>query len=410
VIRINKFLCMSLVLLVCGLVISCADEDDSDPGNVSPTPMVATPQDFFQANAEGRGQPNQYQVHLTWLQSNLPAGLALKRKDSDLNVITMPAFSAISRDYVDTSVVAGKRYQYFIGTGDDENFVILKEADVTIPTDLVVNGMTELQNVVSVGRLYLASGSKIVTHGERLELNVGEIISKGGVIESFDESDMASPQTPGKAGGEVIVRAKKGQGNLTIYARGERGGTGLQGNPGTVGGTGGPGVSGLCGFHDDDRVCAITWDQYVEMVKNSNSFLGEAWKKILERFYCKVQTGDGATGTQGNLGGRGSQGAKGGDGAKALVAIDDASGIQVNAFAIPGKGGFGGPGGVGGSGGPGGSPGVQDHLRLCRAANPGGQGPQGPIGLGGDPGANGKTSTLCLRLGGTTSGDCTSYK
>jgi hypothetical protein len=217
------------------LVTACGDDSDDD------TPTQSPPQKVFQAALVGGDQPNQYQVHLSWFEDASPRTWTIRRNDSDLNKIELASVSGAAKDYLDSKTEAGKKYIYFLGTGTGNDFQVIEQTDITIPMDLQVGASTELQNVVALGRLFLEKDSKIVTHGVSLNLTVNEIISKGGIIESFDASDSAPDQSDGRPGGDISIRAQRGQGNLTIFARGERGGTGPHGTIGTTGSVGGAG-------------------------------------------------------------------------------------------------------------------------------------------------------------------------
>jgi hypothetical protein len=393
------------------MLAGCGDDGYDDDSSSPQVPVVSVPQETFRANPEGLAQPNQYQVRLSWVQNNPPPTFTIRRKDNGLNEVTLPVVPGTSRALVDPQVISGKQYLYFLGTNQNGNFNVITQTAVTIPTDLVVTSSTVLQNVVTLGRLYMDTSSKILTNGERLEINVGEIVSKGGVIASFDDTDSAPRQSVGAPGGDIVIRAKRGQGNLTILARGQRGGEGTWGTPGAVGVTGPRGLFGRCGWHDDDSGCRISYDRFQNLIRASHDpFVGEGIRMYLRRFYCKAQTGDGGQGYPGWPGGKGGQGAKGGDAAKVFISIDDATGIEVSAFTLPGRGGAGGPGGIGGVGGLGGPPGIRDPFGLCRSANPGPRGVPGPQGPFGDPGPEGGKAPLCLKLGSVTSGDCSQFK
>jgi hypothetical protein len=408
----SKFWVGACVPLALSLILfGCGDDgyDDDVPSSQPPSVQASNPQ--FRAIPEGLPAPSQYQIRLRWVQNNPPPTFSIRRKDSDLNEVQLPVVAGTSSEAVDGPVSSGKTYSYFLGTTQNGSFTVLNQTTVTIPTDLVVSTTTALQNVVTLGRLYLDTNGKIVANGKPLEINVSEIVSKGGIIASFDENDTAGKGMVGAPAGDIVIRAKKGQGNLTVLARGQRGGEGPWGNQGAQGIPGRPGGPGICGWRDDDSGCRLTYDQLQKVIQAAKDpFLGLGLRQFLSRYYCKGQTGDGGPGFPGGPGGKGGQGMKGGDAPKVFVSIDDAAGIEVSAFTLPGRGGPGGPGGLGGSGGFGGPPGPRDHLGLCRVANFGPRGASGAQGPFGDPGSDGAPAPLCLKLGGITSGDCSQFK
>jgi hypothetical protein len=370
--------------------------------------------DNFTITVEALAKPNQYQSHLKWNVNDDEGDHWIIQRQSDKKPLhTVATVSHDAHDYVDTTVVAGSTYHYGLVSGDSGTTTVKRSLDITVPRDLSIVGVTALPTVNGIGRLIIPKGSKIVTNGTDIDITVEQIISDGGVIETFPEGQAALLNTPGRAGGKVGIHARTGIGTLYVVARGENGGAstaaGSQGGPGVPGL---PGNNGNCGFQQNDAVCGASQSEYDNIVNKckDNNLFSPPFCKILSMFYCKTQPGNGGQGSQGYPGGQGGIGFYGGDSGNIMVEIADPTNIQIVPTSIAGLGGPGGPGGPGGVGGNGGIPGVADHLHICAgAAGPGAQGPAGPAGHTGPNGASGIKGAVCLKFGANSTGDCSHF-
>ncbi len=266
--------------------------------------------------------------------------------------------------------------------------VVTAPAPTSTPTrDYIVEGVVAASEIgPDYQRLVLREGSRLVTEGRDLTIEVDEIVAEGGVIESFPEKREAGYGQAGRSSGSIRIRARKAQGHLTIISRGEIGGPGLLG---TIGATGAMGSEGSP---------AKFWE-------DPNNFL------------CQVPAGNGGQGGVGARGTTGGTGYAGGNAASVQVQIAEESDFVVSAEFIPGiggRGGWGGPGGLGGPGGPAGkfAPQQQKYyhadlaahfIKLCRA-NAGAQGAVGPQGDQGVAGPNGSRGHLCGYIGSSVLG------
>jgi hypothetical protein len=201
---------------------------------------------------------------------------------------------------------------------------------------------------------------------------------------------LSSTATEGKDGrnaGEIVIKAKHASGLLHIYGRGENGGKGLAGKPGA---NGAPGATS-----QGCEVCRYS---------QGKGDAGQPFERI--QYQCMKSQHDGSPGMPGNKGEDGGAGGRGGDTPPILVEVERADQLKVLPHAEVGRGAPGGLGGPGGSGGPGGAAHPPGWEPPCLAGNPGARGADGARGDNGANGAEGRVLPICLRLGGSSLGDC----
>ena len=360
------------------------------------------------AAVEAQSAPNLYHVNLQWTADDSASTLVLQRRHGDSIAIRLADLSAGTQSYVDAKVDPGETYRYELGSLDEGAYSVFKEVAVTIPKDMLIKDGVAVAQITGINRLFLTANTKLVLNGKALVIDVGEIISDNASIESFPEGQAGAPNSPGREGSSITIKAKSGRGVLNIFARGENGGVGIPGQSGGTGIRGSHGNNGQCGYHDNDEGCRVTREQYQELTKGAaqGGFVGEISQQFLRRFYCKVATENGGQGLFGLPGSNGGRGAAGGSSGSVSVQIDNPTSIEIRPHQSPGQGGEGGPGGSGGQGGPGGYPGMPDHLGICRAGVMGPSGLAGKTGTTGVQGPPGTSSPTCLRLGTATFGDC----
>lgn len=268
-----------------------------------------------------------------------------------------------------------------------------------IASDLVISERMVIKSYPEkIRRLTILEGAVLATNGHPLSLDVEEIVSFNGRIDTTPTEPVASVESHGASGGLFQLSAKRGRGNLHIVAGGQNGGVGAKGALGDPGSKGARGHDGKNDYQTDCLLSALS------------VFHREFPGRCFKNWYCSRQTGDGAQGGRGGTGKPGLKGGAGGDSSPVLIDLEDPSGIIITTEVQVGKGGIGGPGGDGGPGGQGGDPGSRDSRKLCRSANRGPQGPlgnQGPLGPSGD---DGKEQPFCLRLGAAQIGDCRDFE
>jgi hypothetical protein len=270
------------------------------------------------------------------------------------------------------------RNRNHVEPGEMNELIVEKEYSVAVPKD------TSGQTVMSFDRLVLRPGAKFYTQGLNLKLQIGELISEGGTIATFEDNKFANPQTKGRDGGNLDLVLGHAAGKLTIELRGEDGGAGASGQPPDALPQGAKGATGK------DALC---------MGLPSHTYGPVA---------AATSGGPGAPGLPGFPGGSGF---KGGDSGAVFLKAMTTENFEVTVQKIPGKGGPGGLGGKGGAGGLGGDPGTEGCPLIPQTQHfytttgpAGAEGPQGPPGA---PGPDGVLQPACL-LFGTAPAECSS--
>lgn len=207
---------------------------------------------------------------------------------------------------------------------------------------------------ISVSKMVLKNGAKIVTNGVNLIVNASEFEWDNASIVSFDDriSGNGIDRLSGRSGGTVLLNAidVNPRSLLTVDLSGQPGEPGQEGAPGS------PGAQGLNGE--------------------------PALEELLN---CRRSGKPGSPGGQGGPGGPGGRGGDGGNGGY-LVLRGPISAFRAEILFTSngGQGGAGGHGGRGGPGGRGGRGGNGSHF--CSGGK---DGPSGSDGVDGPPGSNG---------------------
>jgi hypothetical protein len=249
--------------------------------------------------------------------------------------------------------------------------------------------------VIQAKRLILKPGGKLVSRGADIQIEVEELYTEGGQIETFSDSQQqTNPQVgqDGRNSGRLIVQAKKEfQGKLKLISRGEAGGSGIPGLSAQELGlgipapaeAGNPGVVGVdIGFSRGLNFEALPRE------------LPERPSRPIP--FCETAARDGGHGQKGFPGGAGGPGMRGGDSGEIRLYVPANVQPDIEIIRIPGAPGLGGQGGLGGPGGEGGNggaPGVFAGRTICPAGN---KGPQGPVGDTGASGAIGQAGQVVL--------------
>ena len=322
----------------------------------------------FTASVRSTPKPNVYVVVLEWRNvASDPDAWTIDKRDGQIIVAPFSTLAGSVRRLTDLDVIAGKTYTYSLKTDQREDSEPLESVTVTIPKDQEIHGKQELGSLTKINRLFLYPDSELITQGKEFQLEVNEILSQGGTIESFAENAAPSiPGSDGKSAESIHIRAKGGTGVLHLIARGENG---AQGIPGTAGTPGAPGKAGFC------------------------------WSEA-----SYVFPGDGGPAGDGLEGGPGGHG---GNSPRVLVEIENPRGLKIVPNKIAGHGGAGGPGGMPGIGGPGGI--KPPYARCMVIGGVGHKGPDGKRGPDGKEGANGITQPICLKLRTMELGDCDAF-
>ncbi len=267
-------------------------------------------------------------------------------------------------------------------------------------SDLVISERVVIKSYPEkIRRLTILDGAVLATNGHPLSLDVEEIVSFNGRIDTTPVDPAPSLGSAGSSGGLFHLSAKRGRGNLLIVAGGQNGGEGVKGSVGARGAKGPRGNNGEAGYELD---CLLR-SPIIRLFRPDSP-------RCFKRWYCKRQTGNGGRGAQGARGKVGGIGGNGGNSAKVFVKIEDPSEINISTEVLVGKGGSGGQGGDGGRGGQGGDAGSRDRQKECRTASSGPEGPQGQQGPQGARGFDAEENPICLALGSARIGDCKNFE
>ncbi len=230
------------------------------------------------------------------------------------------------------------------------------------------------KSVLQYDRIVLARGAFITTGGQDVRIEIGELVSDQGTIQTFAEGQKAEIGRDGRSGGKIELIVGRASGKLHLELRGEEGGDGANGK-------------------DPDESLRGTKGYSGANASYSGSFeYGHTLQSPAK---------DGGRGGPGLPGFPGGNGGRGGNTGIASIKILEAGEFDLVAQKLPGFGGAKGIGGKGGPGGFGGDPG-KDTLAQGSArvyASPGPQGADGPAGSSGNAGTNGDVEKLCLEFG-----------
>lgn len=366
---------------------ACAYDPVWNEETASPTVNKANFGSEFGAVVEELPQPNAYQVRLGWPHEDSVDHYTLAREDlksgETAQLMTLPPDTT---EYIDKSVKPGISYRYHLGSQRNDGFAERK-IEAPVPIDFVVSGAQIVNEVgPEFNRLWILENSTILTQGNDLKIEVAKIVAgDNAAIDTAPPGAWAAPNTAGKSGGSVDMRARTATGRLKIFATGQGGG---QGTAGAAGGPGGKGPKGAPG---------TTRREYSDVCE----------RHCPSHTVCDRAPGGGGQGGQGIAGGRGGTGLPGGDSAKVLVVVDAPHDFEVIPTVSVGPGGVGGVGGSGGEGGPGGDPG--DCPSVCPNAGPGPVGSRGANGEVGAQGSYGNKQPVCMKLGASLVGDCSGF-
>jgi hypothetical protein len=282
--------------------------------------------------------------------------------------------------FIDANVFENQNYVYQLKINDktlqNDEVSSALQVKAIIPRDYVIDNINEIspieaeRNYIGEGRLFFKANSQLITWGKKLNINVKEIISENAIIRTFPENHTAQSGEKGKPGGYIRIGAESAQGNLEVFALGEKGGKGLKGKPGNVGSKGRSGGAGQhkAQKHGEDD---FTW-------------------------ICTSQAEKGGVGGKGEDGGVGGNGGTGGVSAQLVVVIKNQNGFKLIPHIAGGEGGDIGEGGDFGPGGPGGDGGSGPEG--CGKMEQGQQGSNGKPGLSGKKGESGKLLKECFEF------------
>jgi hypothetical protein len=364
----------------------CSGTDFTDTPKTT-EPVTGYASSLMTAEVVGKDAANSYEVQLKF--SDLAGGQWFLRKsdaESSKTYVFPLNEKQKSEGFVDPDVFSEKTYSYSLSSGPTSESPATPPLTIEIPRDLKIARLSAFPNsnfdlnIKGYHRLFLDESSVITSDGHALTIEVDEIRSIGGTIQTFEPSKVARLAADGQVPALISIKAKKLVGTLKVILRGEQAGKGQQGAPGE---TGLPGKTGT--------------ETYMGLLGG----FCRGRPEIRGEEFQKTHPGRGGVGGQGFTGMPGYPGKQGGRTGSLVVEIPDLDKDQLKIEMILGPGGNGGEGGVGGPGGPGGeggnivsNTGCNNGASLCCPLAPKGptgpQGPSGPFGPAGPVGARGQ--------------------
>lgn len=257
------------------------------------------------------------------------------------------------------------------------NRKMLGDFRISIPQDFVFENDQSLASDLNIegNRVYLRSGSRLVTNGFSVSIKAEKIFSDDFEFVTFSSDSQAKPMNEGKSGGAISLQARDASGRLFVHLRGQRGGNGLDGEPWET--TADRGTDGAPG-------------QVVETDSELRSYS-----------QCVRQPTSGGMGAHGLQGRPGKPGERGGSSGYLYVQIENDAAFSITSTVEPGAPGSSGQGGRGQQGGPGGHPGASIHP--CKFAKEGPPGEMGPPGISPPNKGNGEINQSIIIIGKTCS-------
>ena len=275
------------------------------------------------------------------------------------------------------------------------------------------------------GGKVILKGVMITTLHHSLRIRADEFVSRDSVIRNFPMGKTARRRKDGRGGGNILIEAKRAEGDLGLVLNGEKGGSvpkkslsrekrlSLNGDGGD---NGDDAVYGfLCKDIPSSKLFGlIPFPKKPLKVVNSYLPMTRSHDRRFCRDVCAAPPTAGKDGSAGLTGLAGFDGKKGGrSGSFHLRAFRVSDFRLTDIYNVPGAGSEGGAGGRGGLGGKAGRNG-KDKKDLCAFRPPlprPKKGPKGKRGPQGKKGADGEKGTVCVEriIPDYTTGDPEDY-
>ena len=371
-------------------LIACSDVEFTTPPKSDNVKSFSSK--HFAAEIIAKDAINSYEIHFKFTDLGTDTWF-LKKSGTDAgHELVFPIGEREKQNgFADSEVTPANSYTYTLSPTANVLSPSTPPLTIEIPEDLDVKALLKRvaaspdSHIKGFRRLFLDSAEPFTTSGRELTIEVDEIRSSNGSIQTFPENQTAPLGTNGHSGGSLTIRAKRVLGTLNIVMRGERGGQGQQGLSGSGGALGAVGPTERTGS---------PWMQ--PFCRGVPRYTGDE--------FVRRHPARGGVGGQGGTGHAGFPGMQGGFTGNLVVEIPGVDESQIHFIVQPGLAGEGGNGGLGGDGGPGGPGGaIQGNhdcdggRSLCCPPSPqGATGPRGEQGPKGPPGTNGDRGTVVI--------------
>lgn len=328
-------------------------------------------------------EPGYYTLVISW-HKDVPS-LKLSLYGGDFRTISdTNSFSMIVKHSTKHEIV-------MIAQDVDGNDVSTYNLTAHAPEDKIFTNTTNLTETtfLTVNRIYLLEGARIVTHGHDLSLRAKKIYVHPPTFDStswsYAQILTTVPTTKAKNIMELYqsnidVVADEAYGYLLV---GMVGFNGIDGQNGKDGAHGAKGENGI--------------DGSVKSVNEPCISLHGRPCRQAPKIECSQNPANGKNGLPGQPGGDGEAGSDGGRTGTLRVFVNKKADFKLVVAHKRSQGGLGGAGGKGGLGGSGGKAGANPHNK-CVAAKDGAQGPNGIDGKTGTPGNPGKLGEVSTNV------------
>lgn len=376
-----KYLVLALLCLLSG--IRCAEIESEEDKNKNKGRISVNSKEIKElitARVEPTEEPRKYVVYLSW--PKIEADKKVRIRLTEVLTTVGPNQTTFAHE-----VDHNQTLTYLFEVLDSASRIESKFSKlVIIPQDLVfgeAKGRDLTEDIkLKAKRAFFLSKSEFSTNGFKFDLEVEELISDNGTLQTYPESSKAEPDLHGKAAGDVQIKARSASGKLKVFMRGQHGGDGANGaahiNAAASGAQSGEGESHCtcgpsCHKNNSPPVCTC--------------------KKV------GVAGGTGATGAPGNSGGNAGNGGSTG---RLTVLVQDGREFDLQYVRKPGLAGLPGKGSKGQLGGAGGP-----KRKRGECVGPAGaSGKNGPDGQDGHPALDGKEDQICIYIASEEKNDC----
>lgn len=287
--------------------------------------------------------------------ANWPTSVVVKRTDGEKTSEFGAEFNE-NGEWLDL-VISDNKVNYQFSSKLQDQLILLDEVEVLPPLNMDVTEDVNLAQKYSLNQktkliyfenLSLGLQKRIYLENFSGKIQIQNLVSQSGYIQSYPANARAVNDIDGKDGGILRIEILNGTGVMTVFMKGENGGNGSPAKPPDAklkGAPGGPGTPAQFEFE--------------------SLAMGHVIHK------CSTKPGEGSGGFRGRHGNPGNAGKSGGHSGRAII-TNYSSDLEIMIEAQPGAFGIGSAGGTGGEGG---DPGLgtdggdQDYQLFLRATN-----------------------------------------
>lgn len=173
---------------------------------------------------------NQYQINLK-LNTNTQF-VQRYEKDNEMNTKQILPMKIVEDYFVDSEPLLGRQVVYEIGHFIDNNPVVDKKLELSVPVDLeIIDSFSLNADKVVEGyrRIFIVKDVVINTKNFLLKIKADQLVAPNLNIISFNSDDNSREGLSGQNGGLIDLKLRTGVGSIHIQMRGQNGGRGATG-------------------------------------------------------------------------------------------------------------------------------------------------------------------------------------